>query len=510
MNPTRSTNQLSEVTSNGTISEDGNWSVVTNNFRNRDNNSNRNFNNQNRNFNNQNRNVNNQNTNTQNTFRICKFYAEGRCKNSNKKSCTQGFHLSEKERNMDERVKICYSYDNSPYFHDILDCVKLNNGLCNHCAFGSCQNTNQCLYRHDPNSRYKKHMQSKSDSNFAQNVAKQFTQYYNAQYFACSKWIAKLWCDGKCRSQHRGQCPDEFELCKEGKTCPPDCSKGIHQGPKPQTDKVDDIGEPNIPLCVEIAPVPIYSMGSKPKPPIRIKKVKKNTEDDNVYYVNDEKGNEMECVKIDSSPIIKSNSHASINSVKSNNSKKSTMPKEILGTLEDLCGSNQIEFSQPVILCPNQLKLNMKGMTCPPECQMGLHIDSTKILKSKSMQSIYSELTMESCDKESSLKYKESQSISPAPSPLNVKFALETTTMLNELAEMSRIESPATIMSNSYVSKSSSKKKLSIIERQREKREMKKKEREKRRPNRVEDSSDDESDGENKDNDDDSDSIGFW
>lgn len=484
MNPTHSMMQSSKGASNGPIGTDGttvdedNWAVVS---RNRNNTNGKNTNNSisnntNGTINNttdstrNNTNGNNwsvvNNKNTQDKVSICKHYASGYCRNKGNK-CKFGLHLSEQERNNDERVAICYSYINSPYHHNIQDCYKITGGICEHCAFGDCSNKNKCIFRHDPNVRYR---------NFIDSISN--------QHVVCSKWMANIWCDGRCRSQHSGQCPDELKLCKQGKTCPSGCIKGQHQGLEPEleTKKSEKVVvKTNIPLCVEtseqlkekVEETPTYKWGSKPTPPTSVRKVKKVDNEQPTFIDNDG----YECLDLfankisEISPIKNSNGSVASGKSSKSKSKRSNKAKEVTEFQED---------NDEELIKLNKFKLDKIANSTSPK-------DIKFMAKVQYYQSLLSDITLESDDNSSEFRHRLIQSISPAPSPLDVAIAVETTMKLNELADMSRMDSPVTIVSNS----SSKKKKLSILERKRENKAIKMKEREMKRLQKVEDDDDD-------------------
>jgi len=490
MNPTHSKKQSSKGASNGPIGTNGttgnedNWAVVGRNRNNNTTDSTRN----NTNCNNWSV-VNNQNT--QDKVSICKHYASGNCRNRGNR-CKFGLHLSEQERNNDERVAICYSYVNSHYHHNIQDCITINGGLCEHCAFGECEHTNTCIYRHDPNVRYRNFMDS-----------------INNQYVVCSKWMNNTWCDGSCRSQHSGQCPEEFKLSKKGKTCKAGCIEGKHQGQCPNELKLSKAGKTyqadcelgkhlstsiplcvetseqtpptSIPLCVETSKqTPTYKWGSKPTPPTSVvRKVKKVDNEQPTFIDHDG----WECMDLfankisETSPI--QNSNGSVASGKSSKSKRSNKAKEVTEFKED----DDEEF-----LKFNKFKLDKIVNSTSPK-------DIKFMAKVQSYQSLVSDITLDSDDNSNEVKSRQIQSISPALSPLNVAVAVETTMRLNEIADMARIDSPATIISNS----SSKKKKLSILERKKENKAIKMKKREMKRLQKVEDANSSDDDNEEDD-----------
>jgi len=135
-------------------------------------------------INNKNRKEKKQEENTQ-IFRTCGFFAQGNCRNRN---CKLGLHLSEDERNKDERIQICNIFNHSLYQHSIIECIQKNgnNGICNHCAYGNCNKKNKCPFRHDVESRY---------ANNKQYVHKQKEyEYYTekkileSKYTVCYEW----------------------------------------------------------------------------------------------------------------------------------------------------------------------------------------------------------------------------------------------------------------------------------------------------------------------------------
>jgi len=227
---------------------------------------------------------------THNPVRICKWYVKGTCRNT--RGCTFGLHISEQERNTNQFVSICFSFDNSPYTHSIEQCVKNNNGLCELCAFGNCSDKDKCIYRHDPNSRYKKDCDAKKYNYNNNSEQRNMQKELSYMYTICTNWTNGIWCNGFCNSQHPKQCPKEYALSKEFKTCPPECTKGFHQGSK-NIVSIEKKHTP--PICVEPEEeCPIYKWGSKPPPPIFIKKVKKVDTETKYYY--DEFG--YECIDL--------------------------------------------------------------------------------------------------------------------------------------------------------------------------------------------------------------------
>ena len=411
MNPTYSMNTSSKGARNGPLSASNSttgtdgitggedkWTVI-----NRNNNKNNN--------NNRNNNRNN-NQNTQNTDKIivCRFFVKGICKNRANR-CKIGLHLSEQERNNNQQVSFCFSFVNSEYCHNIQDCVKLNGGLCEHCAFGECEHKNQCLYNHDPNERYRKH--------------KEFIKKQNDQLIVCTKWLNNIWCDNNCKNSHPEQCPNELELCKNKETCPANCKKGRHQGPYIVCSKWSNYmwcdstcgnHHPNqcfeelrlcidrktcpdnckkgrhqgpylgpfqesyrkvnntkdvesttyIPLCVEVSDQPpTYKWGHKPAPPTFVKKVKKVDNDETIYKYHD--GEEyidlLANKKSETSPTKTPNNF--VTSKKSNKSKKLIKAKEVTnfeddeGTTEEIFLDNQIikNHHQSIYSVPSSLEI---------------------------------------------------------------------------------------------------------------------------------------------------------
>jgi hypothetical protein len=237
--------------------------------------------------------------------RVCMYYARGNC--NNKINCSNGLHLSEEERNKCPDIDVCFTYINSPYIHSIEDCIKINNGLCVNCAFGNCLLKNYCYRSHNPNIRY-------------ENDKKRLENIYIIPI--CENWINNIWCDGLCYKKHPKQCEYERILSENYKTCSSDCKNGYHQGSKICTVIKNNI----LPLCEPIEEVEIYKIGNKPIPRPFVKKVKEIKTEEHYYMIDH--GYEYECID-----ILKSNNISNNIIIKNKNktiNKKINKSKEVL------------------------------------------------------------------------------------------------------------------------------------------------------------------------------------
>jgi hypothetical protein len=191
---------------------------------------------------------------------VCPNFVNGYCKFGS--NCTKA-HLTEDQRNNNPKVNKCYAYINSGYLHDPKECIKNNNSLCYHCAYGNCTYGDKCLRRHCVNERYSKYKKSLLN-----------------EYIVCYKFSKGEWCDGSCNEKHLGQCEEEKKLSINGKTCDLSCIKGKHQGAKPKEEYCQEIKKIDPRLQPEQPPVVIeeWSKFTKKFPEIRKVREKKPKE----------------------------------------------------------------------------------------------------------------------------------------------------------------------------------------------------------------------------------------
>ena len=318
------------------------------------------------------------------SLRICKYFSRNECGFRRNKFCKMGYHMSEEKKNENQRVKICYSYINSKYNHSIQNCIQINKGLCEHCAYGDCINKNQCEFRHDPNVRYR---------NWNDSIA--------TQYLLCNDWNSNIWCNGKkCNAQHLNQCPIEHQLHKnissEFKTCSSECNKGYHQGPKPSRPTI-----PNIPLCIEIIEdIPTYKWGSKPTPPIFIKKVKPIDTEPKYFFDNEG----YQCIDLHTSTPLSSSSidkksFTTNNITNTTKKSKSNNAKENL-SIEDIeFFDNSLKNTDSNLSGFEINKIELKNKKLNAKCKK-------KALKLKEIASINTDTNTNIIDSDSEIKNK--------------------------------------------------------------------------------------------------------
>lgn len=438
--------------------------------------------------------VKNEENTQRDSVKICKYFAEGHCQHhrNNPKGCKLGLHLSEQERNSNMGVAICFSFVNSSYHHSMIDCIRSNNGLCYHCAYGDCLRGGTCIYRHDPNLRYKYYCDSKEKE--AKTADQKAQETLANEYMVCTKWMNNIWCDRKfgkhdncCQGRHPGQCPDEAELCKSNKTCPPGCMKGSHQGlpickPSAEDSKPKEAVSEKLSVQTD-EPNIVIKMGSKPTPPVYVRKVKKVNNEPEYFYDADG----WECTYLHSN-------NASTNSLASHE-KKCFTPMDSSVKTNNSRSSRRSNRGIEVQYFDNEGE----------DQSIGIDFDDwlPNIPKTNSMQSVVSEITQDS-----DMTY---QALSPVPSPLPVSTIYQNSMNPQILLDSFHTNnSPLTVKSNS------SSKKMSITERKRLKKLDKIKEKEQKRKEfkaktkKNNDDSDDDSDDDlnndydNDDSDDDS------
>jgi len=261
--------------------------------------------------------------------------------------CNQGLHLNRIQIDILPNIRYCSHYVNSPIIHSPAECIlngacskckdracgkldlcaeckskdsksKLcetctetnsavmknknfelcsdcmgNATLCRICLYGDCTEGEKCVYRHCPMRRSK--------------IGQKKEKLWNINYsVVCNKW-GNTWCNGMCGFNHLDQCEFEREsLALHGYTCDlskcPNAMSKKHQGlyPKEKSEPISTVVLEKSPVLTERSdgfmntmlpkkPAPIFTKPSKPKNISRENK-------EELYYIEDENGELVECV----------------------------------------------------------------------------------------------------------------------------------------------------------------------------------------------------------------------